>query len=225
MEQLTIHRPLPPAPQAAGEGLLRAHATLQTIPRQGLVYSPGEAPSHLYLVEQGEVRLSRITADGRELTLELAGPGELFGELEILLRRPRECQAQARGECTLWALERGALGALVERDAGFGRWLTERMGERQSRMQERLETLLFKSANGKVAQVLLELAGRYGRPTGAGTLIDYPITHQEIGNLIATTRETVSYAFMDLRQRGLISTRQRRTIILDADELEELAIS
>ncbi|NIP72652.1 MAG: winged helix-turn-helix domain-containing protein, partial [Gammaproteobacteria bacterium] len=46
-----------------------------------------------------------------------------------------------------------------------------------------------------------------------------PITHQEIGNLIATTRETVSYAFMEFRQRGLISTRQRKTIVHDLAEL------
>ena len=56
-------------------------------------------------------------------------------------------------------------------------------------------------------------------------MIDYPITHQEIGNLIATTRETVSYAFMEFRQLGLISTRQRKTIVHDMPGLGKVALS
>ncbi|MEE8434194.1 MAG: Crp/Fnr family transcriptional regulator, partial [bacterium] len=113
---------------------------------------------------------------------------------------------------------------MVESDPSFGLWLTRQMSARQARMENRLEALLFKSANGKVAQVLLNLAREHGQGTTEGTMIDYPITHQEIGNLIATTRETVSYAFMEFRQRGLISTRQRKTIVHDMDELEEVAL-
>ena len=224
MELLTVKpEPLPPI-AADCERLVREHATPRHYRRHSLIYAPGDAAGHVYLVQRGEVKLSRYTAEGRELTLEHLAPGELFGELEIWLRRARESQALARSDCELLLLARAALLELAEAHPGFGLWLTRRMSERQARMQERLETLLFKSARGKVAQLLLGLAEQHGQPTSAGTLIDYPITHQEIGNLIATTRETVSYAFMDFRQRGLISTRQRRTIVHDLDELGEVAL-
>ena len=225
METMTMKIDPPAHLLADGQALLLRHATARAMRRGGLLYSPGDAATHLYLIESGEVKLSRVSAEGRELTLELLGPGDAFGELEILLQRPRECQALARSEGTLRVLERERLLALADAEPAFGRWLTRLMSERQARLQSRLETLLFKSAYGKVAQLLLELADDHGEDTASGTLINYPITHQEIGNLIATTRETVSYAFMEFRQRGLIATRQRKTVILDRDELSEVALA
>ncbi|HKI98540.1 MAG TPA: Crp/Fnr family transcriptional regulator [bacterium] len=225
MELLTMKAPPAPPLGTTGAGLLREHATPRIFRRQSLIYSPGDAATHVCLVERGEVKLSRFTAEGRELTLEHLGAGEVFGEMEILLQRPRESQALARSECVVYQLERETLFALAQTHPDFGLWLTQRMGERQARLHERLETLLFKSASGKVAEVLLHLAEAYGEPTPRGTLINYAITHQEIGNLIATTRETVSYAFMEFRQCGLISTRQRKTIILDAARLGEVALA
>jgi len=225
METMTIKAALPPHLPADGHALLLRHAVARSFRRQTLIYSPGDPAEHLFLIESGEVKVSRFSSEGRELTLEHLGPGDAFGELEVLLGRPRESQALARLDGTLLLLEREQLRALADAEPAFGRWLTQLMSERQARLQELLETLLFKSANGKVAQVLLQLAADHGEATSSGTLINYPITHQEIGNLIATTRETVSYAFMEFRQRGLISTCQRKTVILDRDELSEVALA
>ncbi len=203
----------------------RVRGQLRTFKRHALLYSPGDQATHLFLVSAGEVKVSRYTTEGRELTLEHFGPGAIFGETEILLETVRESQAVARADLTMYAMEREAFRQMIETDCRFGFWLTRLMGERQARLENRLETLLFKSANGKVAQVLLDLALEHGNRTDEGTLIDYPITHQEIGNLIATTRETVSYAFMEFRQLGLISTRQRKTIVRDLERLGEMALT
>lgn len=224
MEQLTIKPETFPMLAHGGEDAFRQHATVREVRRNTVIYAPGEQAAHVYLVERGEVKISRCTPEGRELTLAHLGPGEVFGESALLLRRPHEAQALARTDAVLLVMERDALIALAEAQPAFGLWLTQRMSERQARMESHLETLVFKSANGKVAEVLLKLSDQYGRATPFGTLIDYPITHQEIGNLIATTRETVSYAFMAFREQGLISTRQRRTIVHDRGELERVAL-
>lgn len=159
------------------------------------------------------------------MTLEHLWAGSIFGESEILLGGNRESQATARTALLVYVLGRDTLMGMVEKDAKFSLWLTRRMGIRQTRMEYRLESLLFKSANGKVAQLLVDLAQEHGQPTREGTTIDYSITHQEIGNLIATTRETVSYAFMEFRQQGLISTRQRKTVVHDLLGLGKLALN
>lgn len=224
MEQLATRNQAVPPFGHGGVDLFREHAGVRHVRRNTLIFAPGERATHAYLVTSGEVKISRYTPEGRELTLEHLGAGAVFGEVALLLGRPREAQALARTDAVLHVLEREGLYSLVEARPAFGLWLTQHMGERQARMESHLETLLFKSANGKVAQVLLELADEHGRQTPRGTLIDYPITHQEIGNLIATTRETVSYAFMEFRQRGLIATHQRRTIIRDRDELAMVAL-
>lgn len=205
--------------------LMQRTGQVRAFKRQALIYSPGDLASQIYLISSGEVKLSRYTPEGRELTLDHLGPGAVFGEMEILLGKARECQALARTDVLVCAMEREPLLELMESDPKFSLWLTRQMGERQARMENRLETLLFKSANGKVAQLLVNLARSHGHGTAEGTVIDYPITHQEIGNLIATTRETVSYAFMAFRELGLISTRQRKTIVHDLEGLDTVALN
>ena len=130
----------------------------------------------------------------------------------------------ARTDLVVYAVDKDSLTSYLESDPKFGTWLSRQMAVRQARMESRLESLLFKSANGKVSQVLLRLAKEHGQQLKEGIMINYPITHQEIGNLIATTRETVSYAFMEFRQQGLISTRQRKTILHDIEGLEQIAL-
>ena len=207
----------------SAEEIFRMEGQMRSISRHSLVYSTGDTNKQAYYIASGEVKLSRYTAAGREFTMDHLGPGSVFGEVEILLGKNRESQAVARSDLIVYALDQDALLELVESRPHFGLFLARQISERQNRLETRLETLLFKSASGKVAQVLLQLAQDYGRESRDGILIDYQITHQEIGNLIATTRETVSYAFMEFREMGLISTMSRRTIIQDKERLWEMA--
>lgn len=225
MELLHVAAEAVPFPGSSGSDLFDQLGQLRTIARHGVIYGPGDTAELVYRIVAGEVKLSRYTPEGREFTLDHLTAGEIFGEQEILLECPRESQATARTDVTVQVVERDALLGLARDDQMFGLWLARFMGARQSRMESRLESLLFKSANGKVAQVLVNLAREHGLAAADGVRIDYPITHQEIGNLIATTRETVSYAFMEFRQRGLISTRQRKTVVHDMDALAELALT
>lgn len=213
------------AMEQMAEALFRQQGRLRQVKRNAILYAPGQPAGEVYWITEGEAKVCRTSPDGRELTLDFLAAGEVFGELEALIGSTRESQAVARTDLSVLALERDALLAAIGANPRLGLWLAQRMSVRQSRMASRLEALVFKSAHGKVAQVLMSLAEAHGRPTPEGTLIDYPITHQEIGNLIATTRETVSYAFMEFRQRGLIATRQRRTIVRDLKGLVDLAMA
>lgn len=214
---------LPASPDSGLESLLRQRGTPRIVQRRETIYAIADPASHVYLLERGEIALSRVTHDGRELTLETLRDGDPFGEIEVLLGCHRVAQAVALTESVLFQLHRDEFVSLAVEQPDFGIWLMQRIGERQLRLAVHVETLLFTSACAKVAKVLLQLAERHGKRTATGVLIDCPITHQEIGNLIATTRETVSYTFMDLRERGLISTHHRKTIILDPAALSEIA--
>lgn len=225
MAQVTARQALQQAAEQKAEAIFREQGSQKHIKRHAVLYSPGEPATAVYWIGQGEVKVCRNSPDGRELTLDFLAQGEVFGELEVILQTARESQAVARTDLIVHTLERGALLQAMAADPRLGLWLAQRLSVRQSRMASRLEALVFKSAHGKVAQVLLSLVQAHGRPTADGTLIDYSITHQEIGNLIATTRETVSYAFMEFRQRGLIATKQRRTIVRDLVGLGALALA
>ena len=213
-----------PITNSAPEQFIQQYGQLKTYKKHSLIYSAGDAATTVFMISTGEVKISRYTTEGRELALEHLSSDMIFGETEVLMGKIRECQATARTNLIVYAVEREILISHLQNDPGFSLWLSQQMALRQARMESRLESLLFKSANGKVSQVLLKLAEEHGRKNGEGILIDYPITHQEIGNLIATTRETVSYAFMEFRQQGLISTKQRKTILHDIEGLELIAL-
>ena len=214
-----------PESEALVEQFIQREGQLRSYKRHSLIYSAGDPATQVFLISSGEVKLSRYTPEGRELTLDHLSADTIFGETEVLMGKKRECQAVARTDLIVNSVDRETLLASLETDPKLCLWLSQQMAMRQARMESRLESLLFKSANGKVSQVLLKLAEQHGQKDGDGIMINYPITHQEIGNLIATTRETVSYAFMEFRQLGLISTRQRKTILHDIDGLRQIALS
>ena len=195
----------------------------QSVARHKPIYSPGDAAGQFFMVGGGEVRLSRYSNDGRELTLDMRGHGEVFGENGILNDTPRGCQAVARTDALVYTLDKEPLMKALEGDPVLSLELTRYLVRQQARMENRLETIVFRSAHAKVAHVLLALGVEHGIEVEDGVLIEYPITHQELANLIAVTRETVSYAFMEFRQMGLIATHRRQTILTDVDGLTMLA--
>ena len=86
-----------------------------------------------------------------------------------------------------------------------------------------IENLVFKDVNSKLAELLLRLGTEYGVDDARGTLVALKITHQEMANLIGSTRETVSLTLSQFKRKGLISTEGRRVILSDMEGLRALA--
>ena len=192
-----------------------------------LLYMPEEPAQQVYLIVEGEVRLYKINADGREFTLGIYAAGDMIGEAEALAGTRRACYAMARGPAQLLAHDaRRFLHILSDSPAQALR--LARFVCRKNRLIERkMESLLFKSAHARVAEQLLALADQFAKPAENRchevVNIDYPITHQEIANLIGATRETVSYVLLDFKAMELIDTGRRRIAIRDLAGLKEMA--
>ncbi|MDH5559916.1 MAG: Crp/Fnr family transcriptional regulator [Deltaproteobacteria bacterium] len=196
---------------------------LLTIPKGTAVYSPGEAADKIYYVNHGEIKVSRSTNDGKEIILDILGPGSIFGEVEVICGRDRKNLLLTKKDTILHFITSATFNEKLLNEPRLFSWFLKKISDKQLKTEDLLENLLFKSANAKVALMLLDLAKNHGVNIDKGVLIDYIITHQEIGNTIATTRETVSYAFMEFRQLGWIDTVKRRTVILNREALEEVA--
>lgn len=203
--------------------LFMEQGKLVTYHKGATIYAPGEKADRIFMINHGEIKISRSTNDGKEIILDLLGPGAIFAEAETITATEWKNTAIAKKDSILHVLPKEAFQARMLKDARIAQWLMERVSNKQMQTENLLENLLFKSANAKVASVLVDLAEAYGTDIPGGTLIDYMITHQEIGNTIATTRETVSYAFMEFRQMGIIDTIKRRTVIKDFSALKHIA--
>ena len=195
---------------------------LNEVRRRRVVYLPGDPGRAVYFINGGRIKISKVTRDGKELTLAYRGPGEIFGELVMIDGGPREEMAEAMENAIITEVERGDFERLVQREPMVGYRLTRIVAERRREIENKIEMLIFKDVNAKLAELLLRLAVEFGVEEERGTLLALKITHQEMANLIGSTRETVSLTLSQFKRKGLIATDGRKVILADRDGLKAL---
>ncbi|MBI4607783.1 MAG: Crp/Fnr family transcriptional regulator [Candidatus Rokubacteria bacterium] len=187
------------------------------------LYLSGDTAGTVLLVKAGRLKLSRLSADGKELILALLEPGDL-------LALPRE-RAFRGSEPLVEALEPAVLVFVRQQDfeafilarpdlavAVIGQ-LTRRVRE----LEQRIEEMVFKDIPGRLATALLRLAAAYGSPEpSGGTAVGLRVTQQELANLIGASREMVNHALSAWKREGLIELHGRSIVIRRTDALEAL---
>ena len=118
---------------------------------------------------------------------------------------------------------RELLDSLLRSDGGAAYKFTRALIARRKDLETRVEQLIFKDVGAKLAELLLNLGQEHGISDERGTVVGLKITHQEMANLIGSTRETVSLTLSQFKRKGLIQTDGRKVILADAEGLRALA--
>jgi CRP/FNR family transcriptional regulator/CRP/FNR family cyclic AMP-dependent transcriptional regulator len=181
--------------------------------------SPGQT---LYLIESGLVRIFVLSENGQEMTLNIHGPGECFGELSLLDGKPRSAGALALEQTVTYILHRDDfLGCLREHPLLAQRVL-ELLADRLRHLTAYAECLAFLDVPGRLAAALLDLAERHGTRLDDHTVeIDLRLTQTELATWIGATREMVNRALMVFRDRGWITIEGQKIRIADIKQLRE----
>jgi CRP-like cAMP-binding protein len=190
--------------------------------RRHNVWEPGWPSQVLYLVRGGIVKVSKITDEGRELTLHFFTRDQLFGEFSLVSDTPHDSIAEAYEDTLLLRIPRDDFQKIMMRNAMLAMRVLKLMGERRQRLEQRVENLLFRSAHSRLASLFLELSVSFGVRDSRGVIVNLKLTHKEIASLIGATRETVSFAILDLRRDQLIQTEGKRIILVDEAGLRKL---
>jgi CRP-like cAMP-binding protein len=202
---------------------LAEQVEMKEIRRRQVIYLPGDPGNAVYLVNGGRVKVSKVTRDGKELTLAYRGPGEIFGEACLIDGGPREEMAEAMENALVTEIQRTEFERILSTQPMLGYRMTKVLAQRRREVESKIENLVFKDVNSKLAELLLRLADEYGVDDARGTLVALKITHQEMANLIGSTRETVSLTLAQFKRKGLIQTEGRKVIIADREGLRALA--
>ncbi|MES2643533.1 MAG: Crp/Fnr family transcriptional regulator [Myxococcota bacterium] len=190
--------------------------------RRQLIWEPGTPAATIYLVRTGIVKLSKVSDEGRELTLHFFTRDNLFGELAVISEQPHDTVAEAYEDCLLLGIGKDDFNRLLMRTPMLAMRMMRLVGERRQRLENRVENLLFRSAHARLASLFIELAQTFGVRDSRGVIINLKLTHKEIASLIGATRETVSFAILDLRKDNLIQTEGKRVILIDEPGLKAL---
>jgi CRP-like cAMP-binding protein len=205
--------------------LLKRESTSRTYSPGEMIFAPTPNPSSVYLLEQGLVRIYRLSETGAEATFGYVSPGEVFGELALFGIPMRESFAESVIPSTVRKVPRAVFARVLEGRPAMVLAITKQIGRRLRRIESRVEHLVFRDVKTRVAQMLLELAEDFGRPEGEGTAIDIPITQGELATLVGSVRQTVNDALRQFEQSGWIRQAGRQLVIVKREELQRLTQS
>jgi CRP/FNR family transcriptional regulator len=202
--------------------LVEAASETLDLRRKARIWEPGSAPTSIYVVRSGIVKVSKVSDEGRELTLHFLTRDQLLGELALVTEAPHDTLAEAYEDTLLLRIGKDDFQRVMMRSPVLALRVLKLMGERRQRLENRVENLLFRSAHARLASLFLELAQNFGVRDARGVIINLKLTHKEIASLIGATRETVSFAILDLRKDELILTEGKRVILLDEAGIQKL---
>lgn len=183
--------------------------------------SPGRT---LYIIESGKVRIFVLSESGREISVNVYGSGDVFGELALLDGQPRSAGAVVVERATVLTLHRDDFLWHLERCPRMARSIIEVLSARLRYTTAYAESLAFLDVYARVARKLLELADRYGVERNGLLTIDLQLTQTELASWVAATREHVNKVLGTLRDQGLIRVDGQTITLLDSSGLRRRVI-
>jgi CRP-like cAMP-binding protein len=211
--------------QYAGATATPRHLSIEDFEREGvrvaerrygnrdIIFSPGDPDGQLYFLLEGTVRLYKIYGDYKEATVALLKDGGAFGELGLDEGTGQTLFAEALTGVRVAVVRKSTLTALIKRRPEFAMKLLFSFSDRLKQSDDAIDCLLDRGVATRLCTLLMNLADRFGEANGSGTVIDVRLTHQDLANMISSTREAVSKEMSELQRNGTIEIRNRRIIL------------
>ena len=190
------------------------------IARHANVYSCGDQNEMVYFVESGQIKLLMLSAEGKECLLAIHSVGDIFGELCLSGLGARLETATAMKATTLKQIPCKQFFARLSRDSlfeGFVRYLAVRIADQQ----QVIANLVTVDSEQRLGQTLLQLARTMGKKDPRSIRIELKITHEELSEMVGTTRPRISLFMQRFHNLGLIETNKDRFLVVKENKLTE----
>ena len=173
------------------------------------IVAPGDPDGQLYFLLEGTVRLYKIYGGYKEATVALLKNGGVFGELGLEEGSRQSTFAEALTDVSVAVVRKSTLTEVIRHRPEFALKLISSFSERLRQSDEVIESLLDREVSARLATLLSHLGDRFGEPDGSGTVLKVRLTHQDLANMIVSTREAVSKVMSEFQRDGLIEVRNR----------------
>lgn len=194
--------------------------TVKTADKNQFIYFPKEPSKIMFFLKQGRIKIGRYSDDGKEIIKAILYPGEVFGEMGIVGEESRKDFAMAMdAETRMCTLNIEDFKIMMEENSALSLEITKNIGEKLRNIERRLESLIFKDARERIIDFMRETSDKYGKVIGDEILVKHNLTHQDIANLTATSRQTVTTVLNDLKDKNLIYMERNRFLIRDITKL------
>ena len=188
------------------------------------IFQEGDPGHVLYLIKSGQVRIYVQGEDGQEMSVVLAGQGDIFGELAVIDGLPGSASAVAMEDTIVYTLNRDLFREYMKRTPQFALNFMRTLSVRVRNSTHQVESLTLHEVPARLARKLLELAQQYGVVESGGVRINLTITQSDLASLSGTTRESINKALGSFKRQGLIVMgMQGQIVIVDPDALREIS--
>ncbi len=194
-------------------------AAEKSVDKNDFVYFPNELSNKIFILKEGTIKVGNYTDEGREILKAVLHPGEIFGEMALTGEGVRGDFAQAAEPVVFCIFDLPTIEKMYQMNPKLSLKITKIMGWRLKRIENRLADLVFKDARTRIISFLKDQGENHGKPVGTETLIWNKLTHKDIANLTATSRQTVTTVLNDLRTKNMIYFDRKRILIRDMNNL------
>lgn len=208
--------------RALGDGELEALARIartRAFAEGAVIFRKGDEASGLYVVVRGRVKISSGSRDGREIVLNLLGPGEVFGEVALIDGGERTAEATACEPVRVLVFDRAPLIALLEDNPALMLRMLVTLTSRLRWVSDRLEDAMFLSLPARMAKRLLFLGEHFGIDVERGRRLTVSLPQRELASHMNVARETVNRLLQEWRDAGVIDIQRGFIVLCKPDHL------
>jgi len=214
-------------PQAFLGGLGTSSSSLDRVtrehhyPGEAILFMEGQPSPGLMVIVSGRVRLSTASADGRSIIVRIAGPGEVLGLSATVVGRACELTAETLEPARIKVISREGFRQWLRVHPELAFQIAQELAEEYNNTCQQLRTMLLShTAAQRLARTLLQFV-RNAVPKKDGR-VQFTVTHQQMAEMIGSSRETVTRLLTSFRQKGLIEMENSTLLVRDRDALREL---
>jgi len=203
----------------AGIKYLGTYIKRRSLPRGTVIFAKGEPGTGLMSVLAGEVKISMLAADGREIVLSIMQEGDIFGEIALLDGHPRSADATAVTDCELMTIERRDFIPFLRSHPDLATQIIQILCSRLRHTNEKFQDVAFLNLPTRLAKTLLRLSADAENPAAPTVAI----TQREISQIIGRSRESTNRQLRLWAKHGLIRLERGAVVVLHREKLTEVA--
>ena len=192
---------------------------LRSYRKNQIIFLEEETGSYMYLVLSGKVKVAKAGTGGRETILAIHRAGDFFGEMSLLDGKTAPATVSAMEDAKIISVSGSDFHKYLMHNEKVMLQIINVLCARLRQVWQ-TQSMSSSTAEARIRNGILQLARRHGIRDARGTIIDLKITHEELAEMVGTSRETVTRVLARLRKDGIIQVDQRRITLIDSEALQ-----
>ena len=180
-----------------------------------VIFRQGQEARMMFLLKGGRVKLTKLTREGEEMTVDILKPGDSLGESLLNQETRFPFTATCLEESLTCGLTRAAFEELVLKHPNIGLQVIKSLSQRIERLTARVGSMALTNLEDRLLKTLLQMARVHGTRQGERLILDFPLTHEDLGFLVGAHRVSVTRAMKGLRNSGKLSRSGKNYILRD----------